>query len=388
MVEEMKSRFFCKPCSIGYKSGTTLNRHRETAHSTETFCLLCKRYMAPKESIRSHIRKEHYVNTACTCRCSRFFCKPCSIGYKSGTTLNRHRETAHSTETFCLLCKRYMAPKESIRSHIRKEHYVNTACTCRCCNWTFADLTALHAHTKSISSSGTPGPWQPLAKCDEEISKKRQTERKMEISSTSSSSPTTSNFAETTATSPEYYSPTRSSESFHNESATQNHQEMLNKAVAWILDQKIYQGDQLTIPKVWAEIYQNATSIVQMWQVQEAAKKQLLEKAYSPDFIDNFHVQSGQKIDKVKRGKSAEKSGIRDSSHFWAFDWILNESALKPVEKSKIPSKIDNPNSTSAVKYAEGAEPAKKPRHDLETSINTRFEQDKGVQSTSISVVV
>ncbi|PIC24926.1 hypothetical protein B9Z55_018060 [Caenorhabditis nigoni] len=66
----------------------------------------------------------------------------------------------------------------------------------------------------------------------------------------------------------------------------------------------------------------------------------------------------------------------------------LNESALKPVEKSKVSSKIDNPNSTSAVKNAEGAEPAKKPRHDPETSINTRFEQDKGVQSTSVSVVV
>lgn len=63
-----------------------------------------------------------------------------------------------------MLCARKLYLKETVRDHMRNEHYLGQVYTCGCCNWTFSNKKALTEHAKAIQETGAPGDANPIAK--------------------------------------------------------------------------------------------------------------------------------------------------------------------------------------------------------------------------------
>ncbi|CAI4225544.1 unnamed protein product [Auanema sp. JU1783] len=99
-----------------------------------------------------------------------FLCVECGSTFIHHASLLRHRLRFHISGHKCSLCNMELRISESevggfsdLKKHMLEAHQISTFYSCGCCCWIFSNKSSLHMHCKSMSTSGSPGPAEPIA---------------------------------------------------------------------------------------------------------------------------------------------------------------------------------------------------------------------------------
>ena len=120
------------------KSGVVIGQHRPTLKSGKLTCSHCKKKYVTKESLNSHIERDHIRST----------CEHCGKVFNSDNYLATHIQRKHSSKQFhCDQCEYSTSMKRDLKYHMESKHE-NTTHVCEECGKSYSHKNILAMHMK------------------------------------------------------------------------------------------------------------------------------------------------------------------------------------------------------------------------------------------------
>ena len=120
------------------KSGVVIGQHRPTLKSGKLTCSHCKKKYVTKESLNSHIERDHIRST----------CEHCGKVFNSDNYLATHIQRKHSSKQFhCDQCEYSTSMKRDLKYHMESKHE-NTTHVCEECGKSYSHKNILAMHVK------------------------------------------------------------------------------------------------------------------------------------------------------------------------------------------------------------------------------------------------
>ena len=137
------------------KSGVVIGQHRPTLKSGKLTCSHCKKKYVTKESLNSHIERDHIRST----------CEHCGKVFNSDNYLATHIQRKHSSKQFhCDQCEYSTSMKRDLKYHMESKHE-NTTHVCEECGKSYSHKNILAMHIKE-KHGDVQSLFQICDKCD------------------------------------------------------------------------------------------------------------------------------------------------------------------------------------------------------------------------------
>lgn len=128
MKEKHERTYTCSICNFIAKSVTSIEKHKEEAHSTQHNCMKCKRTFLNENILANHI-KTHERNA----RLEEFNCDSCDFQNTKRKILKDHLEAApghkpSQKDYECRNCKKIFNSYYNLMNHRSAEHPAQKMC--------------------------------------------------------------------------------------------------------------------------------------------------------------------------------------------------------------------------------------------------------------------